>query len=294
MSIFTSILVPLDGSAAAAESLVSAIWLATELHARLQVVHATVRPLPADEAFHKLRVPEDYRAQISLHQLDASPDQAIVEAINDLGIDLVVLSAKGQSADSQAQHSHRLDAVGHVAHKVLEECKIPVLLMPPGYSERLPWRSALVPISGETEEDEALNVAVAIAEPLSLELHIAHVVNEGKYGYTQEVQYADSPYHEYAGRLEDMVKRAALGCSPAECRIVIADVSLCKGDVAKELLNLVHSKRIGLIVMGWHGVLVPGHADVIKRLLQNVSCPVLLVRAAPTPSFQLKVGDALE
>jgi nucleotide-binding universal stress UspA family protein len=297
MKVFASILVPLDGSKAAAKSLGSAVWIAAQLKAKLHILNATERPLPAREALVKLRIPEEYWSRITLHQAptgpETDPEQVILNAARGFDIDLLVMAACGETVDRQAK-PELLTETGHVARTILEHCEAPVLLIPPAYVEQLPWRSILVPVSGETEVDEVLNLAVRLARALKIGVQIAHVVDEGRYGYTTEVQYADSPYHEYAGRLQELINRAALQCSPTECHWIVEDVYLCRGDIVEEVLELIHRKHIGLLAVGWHGKFLQGHARVLKAFLEQVSCPLLLVKSPPPPPFELKVGEAIE
>ena len=105
--------------------------------------------------------------------------------------------------------------------------------------------------------------------------------------------YADAPHHEYPQRLQEMVDRAIACCSREECSC-IEEVLLCQGDIAEEILDQVERKRVSLLALGWHGSFATGHAEVVKRLLGTVACPVLLVKPSPRAPFVLRVGDALE
>jgi hypothetical protein len=106
-------------------------------------------------------------------------------------------------------------------------------------------------------------------------------------------RYADALHHEYPGQLEEFVRRALPHCAPRECRC-IEDVALCHGDVAAELLTLIERKRASVVVVGWHGVLMTGHADILKRLIERVTGPLLLVKPAVRMPFRLKVGEEIE
>jgi len=292
MSPFRSILVPLDGSQTAAASLGCAWWLADRLGARVHVVSATARGVPAEEALAHLKVPEEDRARVELHQIPGSPDEAILAAATDLDAPLVLMSARGEAASSG---THPFGLIGHVTRAIMERSTVPVLVLPPAYRERLPWAHVLVPISGEVETDAVLVLAVRLANALAARVHVAHVTDAAgaEEGLGAEARYADAMHHEYPGRLEELASRFLPQCSLEE-RGRIEEIALCHGEVAEALLEMIDRARIGLLVVGWHGRFATGHAEALKRVLGHIACPVLLVKPVSRGPFRLRVGEELE
>lgn len=292
MNPFPSILVPLDGSSTAARSLGCATWLARRLDARLHLLNAGPDTLPAREALTCLQVPEEAWPLVVLHQAPAYPADAILEAVASCDVRLVVMTARGETAEAAEDPA---GLVGHVTRAVLERSPVPVLLMPPAYREALPWERVLVPVSGEAEADAALTLAVRLAEALDLGVHVAHVIqpDDGKEGLAARARYADALHHEYPGQLDEVVSRALPHCPP-EARCRVEEVALCHGDVGTELLELIERTRVSLLVIGWHGRFTSGHAPVLKRLIEAVTCPLLLVKPAAPMPFRLKVGEEIE
>lgn len=293
MSAFDPIVVPLDGSAAAAKGLRCAAWLAERLSATLHLVRAGRPPVPPHEALRRLRVPENLWARVLLHQSDRFPEQAVLEVANRCGAGLIVMTARGRSAEEREGDGPLL---GHVTAAVVESAIVPVLVLPSAYRERLPWTTALAPISGEAQADAALTVAVRLGHELDLKLTVVHVLSpaeKGKGGLAAEARYADALHHEYACRLGELVERALSHCDRhhAEC---IREVLLRRGDVATALLDAVEERQASVVVVGWHARFTARRAQILKALLDRVSCPLLLVKAEPPPPFVLKVGDALE
>jgi nucleotide-binding universal stress UspA family protein len=148
-----------------------------------------------------------------------------------------------------------------------------------------------VPVSGEVETDQALILALQLAAALDFDVTIAHVVPDTQAGQAA-VSCGDAAHHDYAETLNEIVARACPLCGPAE-RQRIKDLQVYRGDVARKLLDLIDQKQFDVIIVGWHGFLQTGHAQVLKSLLQQLRCPVLLVRRQPKEPFRLKVGDAL-
>lgn len=290
---FRSILVPLDGSRTAAQCIAVAVWLAGRLDARLHVLSATPQPRPAREELKRLGVEEAAWARVMLHQASDFPEDAILKAIQRYEVDLVVMTARGQAAEVASDaKTHPLQIVGHVTSAIIQACPVPVLLLPPAYREALPWTRMLVPVSGEAEADEALTLALRIAHALDLRVDVAHVATADEAGIAGEARYADAVHHEYPRRLDEFIARSTADCSHEECRR-IEDISLCRGDIVAELRQLIERKGISVIVVGWHGRFMLGHAEVLKRLIETVPCPVLLMKAAPRPPFKLRVGEEI-
>lgn len=295
-SLFPTILVPLDGSRIAARSLGCAAWLASGLGARLHILSATARELPAREELTRLNIPERHWPLITLHQAPAYPAAAILAAVALHKIKLVVITSRGETAETATtEQPAPSKIIGSVTRAIIERCAEPVLLLPPNYLETLPWERALVPVSGETEVDEALALAVRLANALDLEVHVAHVSDSdvGDESLSARARYADALHHEYSGQLEEFVSRALPQCAPEECRRIV-DIALCHGDVVTELLKVIERKQIGLIVVGWHGRFLTGRARVLTRLIQMISNPVLLVKREHRTTLTLKVGEEIE
>jgi nucleotide-binding universal stress UspA family protein len=296
MSQFNSLLVPLDGSRAAAASLGCAAWLASRLDARLHILSATENPLPAREELARLHVPKSYWPLIILHQASKYPEEAILAAAEEYEVDLIAMRASGWSGEkARTLAPDAFEAVGHVTRAVMEQSTAPVLLLPVSYHEDLPWRHALVPVSGEPETDDALMLAVSLANALNLDVHVAHVMDHEtrERGLAAAARYADALHHEYPQQLDELVRRNLPQPTTEEC-CCITDVSLVRGEIASELLKLIREKAISLIVVGWHGRFMAGHAEVLKELLPVVTRPMLLVKPIPRPIFRLKVGEEIE
>jgi nucleotide-binding universal stress UspA family protein len=291
MSPFAAMLVPLDGSPMAVRSLGCTTWLASRLGAQVHVLNVGA-PLPEGEALAGLGVPEQYRTLCGLHQMQGEAGTEILAAVERYGIDLIVMTARGESAEASAPDA--LKVVGHVTRQVIQDTQVPVLLLPPAYAESLPWRSVLVPISGDPTTDAALTLALRLAQILDLAVTIAHVADSAGAGSGGEARTGpyDEAHHEYAQMLNEFVARACALCSTEERRRITA-FYLCQGDVAQELSHLMTQERVNLLVVGWHGQFMTGHAQVLKTLIWQARCAVLLVKPPPRDAFRLKVGEAL-
>jgi len=296
VSLCSSILVPLDGSHVAVRSLGCATWLASRLGARLHILSATSRALPARDELARLHIPEKHWPLVELHQADAYPEEAILAAILEHDVGLVAMTTRGATVEeANGSTTDTRKILGHVTHAVIERSPVPVLLLPPTCCEVLPWERALVPLSGGSESDEALVLAVRLATAIDLTVHVAHVAEARVEDETLAAQarYSDALHHEYRDRLDELVARAIPALTRDDCRR-IRSAALGSGDIASELLKRIEIDRISVLVVGWHGQFATGRARILKQLIPVVPIPVLLVRSMARPQFRLEVGESLE
>lgn len=293
MSRLDSILLPLDGSPESARSAGCAMWLAQALGATLHVLHATTQPLSAEAALARLRVPHAQGARVVVHQVLGAAEAAVLQEIAVHRIDLVVMSARGESvsAGGPVALSRRL---GSVARAVIEGSPVPVVLFPRRYRETLPWASMLAAASGEAAADPALRAAAQLAAALRLKLTVVHCQDDAPGATTAPlVAYADAPHHEYPQRLDHLVERGLAGHAPEQAHRD-CEILLCRGDPAASLLEQVARHHSSVLALGWHGALGTGRAPVLKRLLEEAECALLLVRETAGVRARLKVGSALD
>ena len=293
MTTFSSLLVPLDGSQAAARGLGCAVWLAQRLKARLHLLTATdAARSPRDELL-RLGVAERHWQQIELHQMSEPPEKAIVEATARHHVRIVVMSACGQSFE-RTEWRDSEQVLGHVARFVIERCPVPVLLLPPRYREVLPWERLVVPVSGAVACDDALTVAARLACALDLTVHAVHVADPSSRDEGLEVRarYSDALHHEYSGQFDELMGHS-LPLLDARERSRIEAVRLSSGDVLGRLLELVRREHGSAVVVGWHGTLASGHAELLKALIREITNPLLLVRQSARPRSQLNAGEEL-
>jgi nucleotide-binding universal stress UspA family protein len=290
MSPFNSILLPLDGSPESVKAAGCALWLAQALDASLHVLHATAQPVPAGDALAHLGVPEARNARVIVHQSSGGAVAAVLQEIAKHRIDLVVMSARGESASADATLAKRL---GTVAQAVLERSPVPVILLPARYRESLPWTSMLAATSGELAADLALRAAARLAAALRLRVTVVHSENGPAARRPPLGRYADALAHEYPQRLNQMVERGLAGCAACEAEC-IHEVLLRRGDAAKVVLEQVARQHSNVVALGWHGAFGGDRAPVLKSLLDEAECALLLARGAEQVHATLKVGAEID
>jgi nucleotide-binding universal stress UspA family protein len=285
-----SLLLPLDGSREAAKGAGCALWLAEKLGADLHVLHAEAQPFSGKATLASLYVPVALQAHVILHQMDGDAAAAVLDAIANLNIDLVIMSSHGESVSAGRDLPQYL---GSTARAVLARTSVPVLLLPLRYRETLPWKSILAAASGEVAADQALEAAAHLATMLKLGVTIVHVedgpVTDGRPLGT----YSDSTHYEYPYRMQEMVERGLATCTPIECGCVEESI-LRRGDPATVLLQEASNRKSNVLALGWHGAFGTGHAAVLKQLLEQAECALLLLRTGESTKARLKVGREMD
>lgn len=291
MNQFASILLPFDGSPESAKAAGCAVWLAQALNATLHVLHATAHPLPAGDVLARLQTPQVAGARVVVHQRLDDPEAAALAEISEHHIDLVVMSAIGASASA---HPTLVQRLGRIAQAIIERSPVPVVLLPTRYRESLPWQSMLVAASGEAAADRALESAARLASALRLQVSVVHS-HDGPQGAGAAPlgSYADAPQHEIPNRLEQMVERGLASCTAEEAGCV-QELLLRRGEPASVLLEHVERGGSSVLALGWHGRMGAGRALVFKRLLDEATCALLIVREREGSGARLKVGGAFD
>lgn len=296
---FKSILVPLDGSALAAQALPFAKRLAHAAQARLIVVRAY---LPEDDAL-PLRVehPElsaseragvdreaatpEFRCavdelrgdglDVDAHFVEGAAATVIFDTAKATWANLIVMSTHGRGGPGRALS-------GSVADQVLRRVPVPVLLVPTGCTQVWadePSRSVLVPLDGSSLAAEALRPARDLVATLGGELLLLTVVEPvaaHPFRYVGSVSDLDATQvtqaAAYLAQVSVELQRSA--ASPIATRIV-------HGDAAEQICAVARAARVGAIAMASHGRgglarLLLG--SVATGTIQHSTVPVLVYR----------------
>ena len=90
-----------------------------------------------------------------------------------------------------------------------------------------------------------------------------------------------------------MVERGLAGCAAEEARCV-HKVVLCRGEPASVLLEQIARHGSSVLALGWHGALGAGRALVLKRLLEEAECPLLIVQKTEHFLARIKLGNDVD
>ncbi len=286
---FTTILVPTDGSAGADASIGHALELGqtyeATMHA-LYVVDTSAEPmeLAADER-DELYAPSERAGreatiritdQAEAHDLQAAravregvPHRTILEYADEQAVDMIVMGTHGRTGADRVR-------LGSTTERVLALADVPVL------SVRLPddggdapaaggpYDRIVIPTDGSDAAERAAENALEIAEKYDADVHAVYVVDTTTYNLE------DSP-RSIVGLLKEGGQNATEAVAEmARDRDLDATTEVRRGVPAEELLEYVSSVDVDLIAMGTRGRAVGS-----GRLLGSTTARV--VRRSPVP-----------
>ncbi|MCC7366951.1 MAG: universal stress protein [Chloroflexi bacterium] len=283
---FSTILVPLDGSDLARHALPYATTLAKATHARLVLLHAYVaresgaQPDPELDVIMELSdLASDLRAQginASTWLVYEAAGTAIVQAVSDLRVDLVVMSTHGRGGLSRLLH-------GSVAEAVLRHVTIPVLLVSrlsePRWHTDTPL-TVIAPQDGSAFAAGALGLTQELARALGAEIVLLRALEPGD----EASGPLSLPWRRGQPSLPDLIRAPleadATRLREAGCQVrVQVDV----GEPADAIVRLANALPAALVVMTTHGRGTLSRLmleSVTMDVLQHVQAPLLLVRPA--------------
>jgi nucleotide-binding universal stress UspA family protein len=300
---FTSILVPLDGSSFAERAIPVAVALARRTRARIELVHVNdPRVYPSGVPMPDRRFDNELRSgvhdaldslarrlsagragEITVTYLDGAIAPSLEQYIVASGPDLVVMSTHGAGGVSRLW-------LGSVADHLVRHSSVPVLLVRPGATgatrgEPL-FRHILVPLDGSTLAERALEHAVTLATPGETTFTLLRVV--------VPVSVASQPYvgDGVAINRENMELREhdakayldRLRGDLSENGFETATSILSHWAIASSVLQYAAEHNVDLISVATHGrggvarVLLGSVAD---KILRGAETPLLIYHPAP-------------
>lgn len=257
---------------------------------RLTLVHAVSPPMPvADFAAPPLAVDEQVReaARERLERAlreghlagieadtvlaDGLPSQAILDAADETGADLVVVGTRGLTG-----FRHLL--LGSTAERIVQGARVPVLSV--HAADEVPpagLRTFLVPTDFSADAEAALATADQCFAPLEAEtrvilLHVYHVPAEYRsYGAGSFSRWSEKLSAQVGERLETVA--APLRRQGHEIEVVTAE-----GTPSEVIVREAAERGADLIAMGTHGRSGLAHlllGSTAERVVQHAPCPVL-------------------
>ena len=268
------VLVPLDGSEHALCALPVARVLAELERAPLRIVHVAEQTLPASVVLERLGLSADDLRGSVLDVRAGNPTDAILEAARDEACRHVVLCGYvGVAVPGKT--------VGRTALAVVRGARCPVTLVRP---ERglAPWklRKLVMPHDGTPTTTYPFRPAAELARKAGAELAVLHVTAPGvaaprEIGSLPTPRYVDQPAHEWPSWAREFLGRVGCLCPLEGLHVRMA---LASGAPASEIVRYAREQTIDLIVLAWRGDWETGHAMIMKEVLRDAPCPVMVLR----------------
>jgi len=249
----TIVLAALDSSAAARPVLETAISVAA-------ITGSTVRAVHVREDGHEVPAALARAREVPLRELEGPVEEGL---LHELGADEViigVIGARGTPAGARP--------VGHIALHVVERVAKPVVVVPPEALE-VPARPTrlLVPLEGT---EACAEPVVALLQPLladDVDLVVVHVLTA-----TTAPPMVDHPDWGLEHWSAEFLARHLPDA---------ADLRIRTGPVGAEILQAAADAAVDAIVLCWSQDASPGHAAVVRTVLEHAPMPIFLLPAGP-------------
>jgi nucleotide-binding universal stress UspA family protein len=174
---------------------------------------------------------------------------------------------------------------GLFPEELLRLADCPVLLVQPRIDGST-WRPSriLVPQDGTAAAARSLCPVVRLAERAGAEVLVLHVSCERspsapEPGTMEFPAYVDQPQHELPSWVSGFLERVRHGCGLSPRMSV--RFHWARGDPAREIVQLARQKRADLITVSWSRTRDPRRAQVVREVLREAPCPILVLPAVP-------------
>jgi len=297
MTLFSHILVPLDGSEMAESALPAAAFLAELFEASVTLIHVVEEHAPSEVhgEHHLTRVKdaEDYLGRTAQGRFKASVKvdchvhatlvtdvaRAIVDHQTEFDHDLIVMCTHGRSGVNNL-------LLGSIAQKVITHGTVPVLIVRPFPDQAVKFSISpiLVPLDGRVEHEVSLSVAKELSAAVKGSVHLLMVIPT----FTTLAGRMAAPSRFLPGtteRLLDMAAEEAVAYIEGRRPLVAGEgvavtTAVERGEPAHVISRSAERTGSRLIILGTHGkagIDAIAEGSVGSRVSSQVSAPVLLI-----------------
>jgi nucleotide-binding universal stress UspA family protein len=274
------LLVAWDGSPAAAAAFPVARLVAQQLGADVEALFVAHDAEEGEERTRAL-TDETRRMGFRLHLRTGDAADEIVRWTEEPHVMLVALTTHGR----RLQRGYRL---GSVAEKVVARTSRPVLLVKPepATAGARSLKRLLVPVDGTPKTAAALQPVTELAAAFGAAIDLLYVASPEQEAPTERgsvtaPRYIDQPQHEWplwAAEAIDRLATCCAGCPPE----VPVRIFLAQGEIGDEIARFATENQTDAIVLVRRSRFQPGRAKVIRSVLSQTSCLVIVVGGEET------------
>lgn len=286
-----AVLVALDGSVAAATAMPVAQRLAQLLEMPLHILHVATSRAAAEQQAPHLDLEPAATPLVELDVRVGDPAAEILRAIEAPNTYLTVLTTHGRGIE-RGRH------LGYIAEQVIAQTMRPILLIRPeaaaAASAAINARRFLLPLDGKAATARALGRITDIVRRLRgsydvlfvadpMQLAAAAPPGSGEPGNLGIPRYVDQLQHEWPDWMHEVLDHLS-ACSAryplgVPVRVHVAGVAgPADGTIASVVLQFVDDHLDDVIVLVRRSRLELGRAEILRALLDQTPCPVLLTR----------------
>ena len=301
---FRRILVATDFSSCADAALHQAVWLAKQSHGEVVLAHATSDLRRAvsrtsyksrieflegqEEHFQReLRRDSDEKLKLAILHLGdtgvkityetllGEPHVELIHSVQQEGYDLVVAGTRGNSSWQQL-------FLGSTAKRLIRKCPATVWIVK--RKPAMPPTSILVAVDTSDASRRAMEQATRLADCVSAELHVLHVVDHDIPEHLLDMKSTHDPDRSLREVLEnEAMHNFETFLSPMRTAKRVMHRHLLWGSPEEQIVNLAKTIHADLVVLGTvgrsgvQGLLLGNTAE---NVLLHSDCDVLAVKPA--------------
>lgn len=288
MTAVTTVLVPLDGSPQATAALPVARGLADLYEATLAILHVTDDLLTSSALVERVQLSAEDVRRLVVDQRTGVAAAVIAREATIRNAVFIVMCARTREDPVPR-------AWGRVAAGILRAAPCPVVLVPPARG-RQSWalRRLLFPHDGTPTSAAAMGPVAALAARAGAEVVVLHVATPGaeppvEAGTLVPPRYVDQPHHEWPAWSREFLDRVcSLGQAASGVRMRVA---LVEGEPGAAIVDFARENASDLITLAWHGSLDAERARVMRRVILDAPCPVVVFRV-PAAMMTRFTGEA--
>ena len=292
-----NILVPLDGSRLSETVLPLAAMLAQKNQAKLILFHI-IEQNPPNTVHGERHLTDQQEASSYLEQVrqsllagvtvelhvhtsaEKNVAGSIVEHSKELGVDLIVMCAHGQSGLQKR-------IFGNIAQEVLNMGDVPVLLLSPEKelrAESCNCQCILVPLDGDPDHEAGLEMAVELSQSCHASLHLVMVVHELSTLPGEQAASAVLLPSAASALLEIGCEEGELYLAELMGKLLDKQIRVTgevqRGDPARQIVRAAKEFQADMIVLGTHSKTAMDafwSGSVTPKIAAQTHLPLLLV-----------------
>ncbi len=286
---FEKILVPLDGSNLAEQSLPYVTELASAFASEVtligvcepeetdqgEVCRLTISN-KADEMEHKL---SPSGSKVRTVVLEGRPAPQIIDYAEKSNTGLIILTSHGSSGLAPW-------SLGGTVQKILQlKSKIPLLLIKP---QEVPvecnglFSQIILPIDGSKASEATIPYVVELVRKFETDVTLLRVIEEGHHvrtlGGLQYIPYYDQDINKARAKAAEYLIEVSTAFARTKARL---KREVRQGDAAREILKMIEEKGQCLVAMASHGhsgIDAWTFGSVTHKIVQASSRPILIVK----------------
>lgn len=292
-----NILVPLDGSKLSETVLPLAAMLAQQNQAKIILFHI-IEQNPPNTVHGERHLTDQQEASSYLEQVrqsllagvtvelhvhtsaEKNVAGSIVEHSKELGVDLIVMCAHGQSGLQKR-------IFGNIAQEVLNMGDVPVLLLSPEKelrAESCNCQCILVPLDGDPDHEAGLEMAVELSQSCHASLHLVMVVHELSTLPGEQAASAVLLPSAASALLEIGCEEGELYLAELMGKLLDKQIRVTgevqRGDPARQIVRAAKEFQADMIVLGTHSKTAMDafwSGSVTPKIAAQTHLPLLLV-----------------